>query len=400
MDGVSNAANTASADLTHASEPTRQRSLWNTLWKSRVSYLMLLPFFIPFIIFGVLPMGASIYLSLTDYSGASLTDMSFVGGENFRELLSLEFRTVAREVDADTGEYLFRCGRSQVTASNVAAAEADGATCAASYVRSREVLSEGFEEYAVILQRDDRATVVGATDPRFWKAMTNTSNYVAVTVVARVVLGLVLALALQHQSALNMGLRTIFFLPSVTSTIAITVVWGYLFTGKSYGLLNSLRNTFGFETIEFLADAAWTMPILMLLTVWGGIGYNMILFLAGLQSISQDMYEAATVDGASTWDKFWYITLPLLRPTTVFIVITSIIGSFQVFDAVYVLFASPNGNIGGALDSVLTVVTYLYERGFRLFDMGYASAIAWVLFVIIFIFTMINLQVGQADEAY
>src|SRR5690606_16477091 len=109
------------------------------------------------------------------------------------------------------------------------------------------------------------------------------------------------------------------------------------------------------------ADPNWTLPIVMMLTIWGGMGYNMILFLAGLQGIPQELYEAATVDGASTFDKFWNITLPLLRPTTVFIVVTSIIGSFQVFDAVYILFAQAGGSVGGVLDSVLTIVSYLYE---------------------------------------
>jgi multiple sugar transport system permease protein len=242
--------------------------------------------------------------------------------------------------------------------------------------------------------------MIGAKDARFWTAIFNTVRYVGVTVTFSVILGLALALALQNQSPLNMFLRVLFFLPSVTSGVAITVVWGHLFRGASYGLINSLRLNMGLPIIEFLADPNWTLPIVMMLTVWGGMGYNMILFLAGLQGIPQELYEAATVDGASTFDKFWNITLPMLRPTTVFIVVTSIIGSFQVFDAVYVLFAQSGGSVGGVLDSVLTIVSYLYELGFRNFQMGYASAIAWILFVIIFIFTMINLRIGRANEAF
>ena len=142
------------------------------------------------------------------------------------------------------------------------------------------------------------------------------------------------------------------------------------------------------------------IPILIFLAIWGGVGYNMILFLAGLGAIPAELYEAATVDGATTRQKFRHITLPLLRPTTLFLVVTGIIGSFQLFDAAYVLFATNAFGAGGAQDGALTVVSYLYDRGFRLFQLGYASSIAWVLFMIIFVFTLINLRVGRINEAY
>jgi multiple sugar transport system permease protein len=142
------------------------------------------------------------------------------------------------------------------------------------------------------------------------------------------------------------------------------------------------------------------MPVLLLISIWGGIGYTMILYLAGLQTIAGEYYEAATVDGATTRDKFLHITLPLLRPTTLFLVITGIIGSFQVFDAAYILFNQTGSSVGGTLDAGLTIVGYLYERGFRLFQLGYASSIAWFLFIVIFILTLINLRVGRGNEAY
>jgi len=129
------------------------------------------------------------------------------------------------------------------------------------------------------------------------------------------------------------------------------------------------------EPISFLNDANWTMPILVIMSIWGGIGYNMILFLAGLQNIPAELYEVAAIDGATPWAMFRRITFPLLRPTTLYVTITSIIGGFQIFEAVYILFASSEG-MGGVLDSGLTVVPYLYDAGFRLFSMGYASAIA------------------------
>ena len=379
---------------------TRSKSLFQKMWDARRSYAMLLPFFIPFIIFGVIPMIASLYLAFTDYAGSRNRPFDFVGFENFAELVSVEIKHTPRLLDEETGEVLFQCGRSEVLLEEVAAREAEGRVCEPAYVNPREVLSDGFRTGSVFFLSDDGAYVFGARDTRFWTAMFNTVRYVGVTVTASVLLGLGLALALQQQSTLNMILRVLFFLPSVTSAVAITVVWGHLFRGASYGLINSIRLNLGFDVIEFLADPTWILPIVMLLTIWGGMGYNMILFLAGLQSIPQDMYEAATVDGASTFDKFLYITLPMLRPTTIFIVVTSIIGSFQVFDAVYILYAASGGSVGGVLDSALTIVSYLYELGFRNSQMGYASAIAWVLFIIIFIFTMINLRVSRANEAY
>lgn len=384
----------------HAPRPMAKKPLTERIWEARLSYAMLLPFFIPFIIFGVIPMVASLYLAFTDYAGSRNRPFDFVGLENFTELVSLEIKHTPRMIDDETGAVLFQCGRSRVLLEEVAQQEADGRVCEAAYINPREVLSDGFRTSAIFFRSDDGAFVLGATDTRFWTAMYNTVRYVSVTVTASVLLGLGLALALQQQSTLNMVLRVLFFLPSVTSAVAITVVWGHLFRGASYGLINSIRLNLGFEVIEFLADPTWILPIVMLLTVWGGMGYNMILFLAGLQSIPQDMYEAATVDGATTLDKFRFITLPLLRPTTIFIVVTSIIGSFQVFDAVYILYAASGGSVGGVLDSALTIVSYLYELGFRNSQMGYASAIAWILFVIIFIFTMINLRVSRANEAY
>ncbi|MEP7291193.1 MAG: sugar ABC transporter permease [Chloroflexota bacterium] len=380
---------------------TRQPSLWQRLWKSRTSYLMLLVFFVPFTIFSIYPIINSAYLSMTDYSGSPNKPLEFLGTANFGDLLRLEVITLPRSIDEETGEVLFRCGRKNVLGAEVAALVADGATCNPAYESARGRMSEGFQEWRTVFTNGQSEIIIGAIDPRFWTAIYNTAVYVLVTVVIRLVLGLALALILQHQSRRNMILRTIFFLPSVTAGIAVTIVWGWIFRGQSYGLINSVRLQLGAtEIIPFLNDPNWSLPILMFLAVWGGIGYNMILYLAGLQSIGAEYYEAATVDGAKTRDKFWYITLPLLRPTTIFLVITGVIGSFQVFDTAYILYASAGQGMGGPLDSALTVVGYLYERGFRLFQLGYASAIAWILFIVIFIFTLINLRVGRGNEGY
>jgi multiple sugar transport system permease protein len=340
----------------------RKGFLWQ-VWKGRTSYLMLLPFLIPFIVFVVIPIGGSAYLSMTKYRAIAQNPPEYIGFDNYRELLSVEIKEYPWLYDEDTGEAMFQCGRRKVPESEVAVKEAEGETCERAFMRPREVLSEGYGEvkhFSIL----GKSYIIGARDERFWHALMNTFTYVFVVVALNVLFGLTLALALQRQTLINMTLRTIFFLPSVTSTLAIIVVWNW---------------------------------VIIMLAVWGGMGYNMILFLAGLQNIGQDVYDAAMVDGASVPQRFFHITLPLLRPTLLFVIITGTIAAFQVFESVYVLFSDAE-TVGGVLDSGLTVVVYLYEEGFRQFNQGYAAAMAWILFIIIFILTLINLRFGRASE--
>ena len=368
------------------------------LWQARVSYIMLLPFLVPFLVFVVIPIFGSAYLSLSKYRGVKNNPPVYVGFSNYKQLLSLEIKEYPLRIDEKTGEQVYRCGRKNVLESEVAAYSArEGVSCEKAFELPRKVLSEGYSEfdhYTIL----GKTYIVGARDPRFWHAVQNTTIYVIVVVTLNVLFGMMLALALQRQTFFNMTLRTIFFLPSVTSSVAIAVVWSWILRGQDYGLINGIRRSLGFKnSIIFLQDVHWTLPVLITLAVWGGMGYTMILFLAGLQNIGQDIYEAASIDGANTRQKFLRITLPLLRPTLLFVVVTGIIGAFQVFDSVYVLFTSAEG-VGGLLDSGLTVVVYLYDQGFRQFNLGYASAIAWILFFIIFAVTLINLRVGRTRE--
>ncbi len=372
------------------------------IWRARVSYLMLLLFFVPFAIFQLYPLASSAYLSLTDYTGSPTKPTNYVGTLNFQELMSIQLVTLPRLTDDASGEEVFQCGRKKVVASLVADQEAAGTACAPAYANPRDFVPEGYSAWRPLITTDSYQTIFAATDPRFWTAVYNTVVYVGITVILRLVLGLLLALMLQRQTRTNMVMRTIFFLPSVTAGLAITVVWGWIFKGQDWGLANSLASGLGLsdKLIPFLADPTYMMPVLILIAIWGGIGYTMILYLAGLQTISAEYYEAATVDGANTRDKFWHITLPLLRPTTLFLVITGIIGSFQVFDSAYILFNQTASSVGGTLDAGLTIVGYLYERGFHYFQLGYASSIAWFLFIVIFIMTLINLRVGRGNEAF
>ena len=286
-------------------------------------YLLAAPFLIGFIIFTIWPLGQSLYLSFTEYSG--LRAPEFVGLANFKELLS---------------------------------------------------------------------------DPRFFKALQNTLTLVVAQVLITDVLGLALALVFRANTWLNYFLRTLLFLPSVTSGLAVLTIWIWIFSGQSFGVINALLTRFGLGRITFFADPGWSIPVLVIIGAWGGMGYAMVLFLAGLNAVPKELHEAAAIDGATTQQRFWRITLPLLRPTILFVVVTGIIGSFQIFEQAYVIFGSVGGNIGGVLDSALFVVPYLYEKGFTYFQLGYASAIAWALFLVIFVITMINLWLGRANDAY
>lgn len=236
-------------------------------------------------------------------------------------------------------------------------------------------------------------------DTRFWKAIANTVLYVVVVVPVGIVISLALALAIDQDIKMRNFFRTIFFIPAVTSVIAISVIWKWLFAGEKYGLINHFLIQIGLQPINWLVSPAWLLPAIMIMSVWAGAGYNMILFLAGLQTIPTSFYEAAEIDGASTWNKFWYITLPLLRPTMLFVGIMSVIASFQVFDQVYIM-TGGQGGLGGVLDSALTVVAYLYDTGFQKFKMGYASALAYLVFACVFIVTLIQFKLVKNKVDY
>lgn len=235
-------------------------------------------------------------------------------------------------------------------------------------------------------------------DSRFHKALLNTSLYVVGAVLIGMIASLGLALSLQADTKSNRILRVIFFLPSVTSGIAVVLVWGWVFRGDDVGLLNALISKIGISPVEWLATPSLALPILIFMSVWGGAGFGMILFLAGLNAIPSMYYEAAVIDGAGPRERFFNITLPLLRPVMVYVGITGTIGAFQIFEAVYLLFPSGTGSVGGLRDMALTIVPYLYDMGFLKFRLGYASAIAWVLFIIIFAISMINIKLTKSLE--
>ncbi len=212
--------------------------------------------------------------------------------------------------------------------------------------------------------------------PFFWTALGNTLYFVLVGGPLSVAASLGAALLLDAKLVRLKGFfRTVYFAPVVTTLVAVAVVWRYLYHPR-FGLLNHALGLFGVDPIDWLGDPAWAMPAIILMAVWKNFGYNMIIFIAGLQNIPGHLHEAARIDGAGTLQRFRHITLPMLAPTFLFVGVITMIGYFQLFAEPYVM------TQGGPLHSTLSVVLLMYEQGFRWWNLGYAAAIAFVLFLI------------------
>jgi multiple sugar transport system permease protein len=228
-------------------------------------------------------------------------------------------------------------------------------------------------------------------DPRFLVALRNTTVFVVVGGTLSVLTSLVAAVAVSAPITRWRGLfRAVFFAPVVTTLVAVAVVWRYLYHAR-IGLLNAALGAVGIGPIDWLGDPRWALPAIILMAVWKGFGFNMVIFIAGLQAIPARLYEAARLDGASAWQQFRHVTLPLLVPTTVFVTLMTVIGNFQLFAEPYVM------TQGGPGDATLSVVLLMYEQGFRWWNLGYAAAVAFVLFGIILAVTSVQLALrGRA----
>lgn len=241
----------------------------------------------------------------------------------------------------------------------------------------------GFDNYAKLFQ-----------DPRFLRAVTNTLLFM-IGVPLNLMSGLAVALLL-NTKVRGQGLyRTLFYIPVVTPLVVSSIIWKWLYQGD-YGLLNYYLLKFHIieQKIFWLADPNLALPALIIMGIWGGTGGTMVIYLAGLQSIPEEMYDAAKVDGASAWQRLRYITIPLLKPTTFFLTITGVIGTFQIFTEVYIM------TNGGPLNRTTTIGFYLYDKAFRQLDMGYAAAMAFVLFAMIFVFTLLQWKYTRGDVEY
>ncbi|MGM0878067.1 MAG: carbohydrate ABC transporter permease [Bacillota bacterium] len=224
-------------------------------------------------------------------------------------------------------------------------------------------------------------------DELFWKTVFNTF-YAALGIPFGMALALLIAIALNQKVKGLSVFRTAFFLPTVCSIVAISLLWRWIFN-SDFGLLNVLLSYVGITGPSWLSDENWAMPAMIIQGVWGGLGINMILYLAALQSVSKSLYEAADIDGANGWQKLRFVTIPSISPTTFFILITSIIGALQDFQRFMIM------TEGGPNYSTTTVVYYLFLNAFRYMEMGYASAMAWVLGIVILLITLINFKLSK-----
>lgn len=223
-------------------------------------------------------------------------------------------------------------------------------------------------------------------DPIFTKSIGNTLRFVLISLPVGQGLALILALILNSKALKFRNFyRLVYFIPGLTMPVAIAVIWKFIYN-PLYGPIALLFQSLGLEPISWLTDVNYGLISIAIIAVWSGIGYHMIIMLAGLQNIDQAYYDAAQVDGANKWQQLRHITLPLLTPTLFFTIITSFIGGFQMFDLVYIM------TKGGPMNSTRTIVMYIYEEGIRNFRFGGSNAAAWVLFLIIMSITVFQLR--------
>ncbi len=302
------ATSTARAARNRPQRVNLWRRFWGR-WNQREGYLFVLPSFAHLLLFFLIPLGFSLWLSFHDWRGLVTRDIPFVGLDNYRFMLE---------------------------------------------------------------------------DTRWWRAVRNTLFYTFVSVPLGMVVSLAIAVVMNLRLRGVYLFRAMFFLPVVTSWVAVSIVWLWVLDGN-IGLLNYALGLIGIPGPRWLENPDTAMLALIIIATWKGAGFQMIIWLAGLQGVPSVLYEAAVVDGATRWQRFRFVTLPMLAPTTFFLLITGVIGSFQVFTPVFVM------TQGGPRGSTDVAVYRIYERAFVNFDFGYASALAWVLFAFIFVATLIQL---------
>ena len=243
----------------------------------------------------------------------------------------------------------------------------------------------GVKNYIRLFSFDDTMSL-------FWRTLSNTSFYTFVGVPLNIVVGLIIALLLNQRIRGLDVFRTIYYLPSVISGVAVSLLWAWIFH-PHFGVLNHFLSLVGITGPAWLFDEVWAKPALIIMNIWGA-GGGMLIFLAGLQGIPTQLYEAAELDGASVWSRFWKITMPMLSPTIFFVLITNIIGSFQVFTSSYVMTS------GGPNNATMMYVLWLFNLAFQQFNMGFACALAWVYLLIMVAFTLLVFKSSPAWVYY
>lgn len=231
-------------------------------------------------------------------------------------------------------------------------------------------------------------------DKDFWNSLIVSCKYTFPVVFFHVALGLLLAVGLNMRIPCRSALRSIFFVPYVISMVVVAMIWRFMYSAN-IGLFNVFINLFGLpRNIGWLTDPRYAMTAIIILSVWKYVGYHTVIYLAALQDIPSSLYESAEIDGANAWQRFTRITVPLLSNTTWFLIIISIINTFQAFDQIYLM------TQGGPLKTTDVIVYYIYRQAFINFDMSYASAASWILFIVVFLLTALQMKVSKRDWDY
>jgi multiple sugar transport system permease protein len=228
-------------------------------------------------------------------------------------------------------------------------------------------------------------------DPIFLRALQNTVLYALMYLPADIVVAMAIALAIEATGLLRGLYRTVYFMPVVTSTIATALIWSWLYQ-PSFGLFNQILELLHLPQLSFLKSTSQALPSIAFYALWKNVGFTMVLFMAGLSSIDRTYYDAAKVDGANNWQSFWRITLPLLQPTMVFVLVTGVIGTLQVFGPIFVMSAGGDGLPGGPANATMVVSVYQWLMAFRELELGYGSAMGIVLFLIILLLTLFQVR--------
>lgn len=360
----------------------------DALW----GYLFISLPIVGFVVFAAGPIVVSVILSFAEWD--LLRDPKWVAFDNWQQLLTLTVEEVPQEIDEATGEPLYLCARQKVPASQVA--EVEGTvdlrtggvvTCEPRYMPERDVLPSGYRT-ALGLGLFGKRYLIGSRDPLFWESLYNTL-FMLLAIPISLMIALGLALALNQKIHGKSVFRMLYYLPVVLPIAATSLIWMWIFN-PNFGILNYGLDLLGLPAdIKWLQDQHTVKPALMLMSIWGGLGYQMLIYLAGLQNIPNHLYEAAKIDGAGLMAQFRYVTWPSLTPTTFFLLITGMIAGFQGFAQPYIM------TNGGPYNSSRTVVMVIWSNAFRDLQMGYASAQAWTLGALIMLVTAINFVMAR-----
>ena len=359
--------------ILHSSPFQKYFNTTNIQSEAIAGYLFLTPNLLGFLIFFAGPLLLSFFMSFFHWDSLSPDPTSFVGLGNYLEIFTLSISNLTSAIQP----------LSQVI---------DGA-----------VFSE-LTRFSLF----GNWMIIGARDPLFWVALGNTVRYALMVVPLSVAFALVLSSILNSEIPGMKFFRVLFFIPSIAAIVGVAIVWRWLFNALvgfiNYGLSQVtdfinlfMINDIAWENIQWLSNPKIALFAIAIMAVWQTVGFNTILFLAGLQSIPKSLYEASTIDGANPVQRFFKITIPMLAPTTFFVIATTMIQALQLFEQVYI--ATPNPETIN--NATLSVVFYLYQNGFERFRQGYASATAWVLFLLIFIATFYQYwRQKKADNIY